>query len=124
MALTSLSFFVAHLQDKTDTNTATEEDKALFRLLMNANKYIASLRTTEMLHRAIEVLGGNGAIETFSILPRLYRDNIVFENWEGTHNTISLQGPFYSLLLVEFSSLVKFSEITANLTCTTILRRE
>jgi hypothetical protein len=26
--------------------------------------------------------------------------------------------------LVEFSSLVKFSEITANLTCTTILRRE
>ena len=40
---------------------------------------------------AIEVLGGNGAIESFSILPRLLRDSIVYENWEGTHNTLIMQ---------------------------------
>lgn len=39
----------------------------------------------------IETLGGNGAIESFSILPRLIRDNIVCENWEGTHNTLIAQ---------------------------------
>lgn len=38
--------------------------------------------------RAIEVLGGNGTIEDFSPLRRLYRDAIVFESWEGTHNVL------------------------------------
>ncbi len=37
------------------------------------------------------MLGGNGAIESFSILPRLLRDMIVCENWEGTHNTLTAQ---------------------------------
>ena len=41
---------------------------------------------------AIEVLGGNGAIETFSVLPRLLRDNVVYpENWEGSHNVLRAQ---------------------------------
>jgi hypothetical protein len=44
-----------------------------------------------MVHRAIEVLGGNGAIESFSVLPRLYRDMVVLESWEGTHNVLALQ---------------------------------
>jgi hypothetical protein len=44
-----------------------------------------------MVHRAIEVLGGNGAIESFSVLPRLYRDMVVLESWEGTHNVLCLQ---------------------------------
>ncbi len=39
----------------------------------------------------IEVLGGNGTIEEFSVLPRLYRDAIVLESWEGTHNTLCAQ---------------------------------
>ena len=46
---------------------------------------------TECSHEAILLLGGNGTIETFSILPRLYRDSIVIETWEGTHNTLALQ---------------------------------
>jgi hypothetical protein len=36
-------------------------------------------------------LGGNGTIEDFSPLPRLYRDAIVFESWEGTHNVLCAQ---------------------------------
>ncbi len=43
------------------------------------------------MNRGIEVLGGNGAIETFSVLPRLLRDNVVYENWEGSHNVLRAQ---------------------------------
>ncbi len=34
---------------------------------------------------------GNGTIEDFSVLPRLWRDAIVFESWEGTHNVLCAQ---------------------------------
>ena len=37
------------------------------------------------------MLGGNGTIEDFSPLPRLYRDAVVFESWEGTHNVLCAQ---------------------------------
>jgi hypothetical protein len=39
----------------------------------------------------MEVLGGNGTIEDFSPLPRLYRDAVVFESWEGAHNVLCAQ---------------------------------
>jgi hypothetical protein len=45
----------------------------------------------DAVNRGIEVLGGNGAIETFSVLPRLLRDNVVYENWEGSHNVLRAQ---------------------------------
>jgi len=85
------SFYIAHLVDRIDTGAAADEEHAIYRLLVNVNKYITSIRATEVIHRAIEVFGGNGAIESFSILPRLYRDVIVYESWEGTHNVLCLQ---------------------------------
>lgn len=91
VAATASSFFIAHLLDKIETGQADDKDQLLYRLLVNINKYITSIRGTEMVHRAIEVLGGNGAIETFSILPRLYRDLVVLESWEGTHNVLCVQ---------------------------------
>ncbi len=91
LASTASGFFIAHLLDKMETGQATQDEQNLYRLLVNINKYITSIRGTEMVHRAIEVLGGNGAIESFSVLPRLYRDMIVFESWEGTHNVLCLQ---------------------------------
>lgn len=90
-AATASCFALAHLIDKIDTGQADEGDVMTHRLLVNVNKYITSIRATEAVHQAIEVLGGNGAIETFSILPRLYRDMIVFESWEGSHNVLCLQ---------------------------------
>src|SRR5258708_11093063 len=39
----------------------------------------------------MEVLGGTGEIDSFSVLPRLYRDMMVLESWEGTHNVLCLQ---------------------------------
>ena len=58
---------------------------------MNANKFVTSLAATKVTRRGIEALGGNGTIEDFSPLPRLYRDAIVFESWEGTHNVLCAQ---------------------------------
>ena len=67
------------------------ETYAWYRILVNANKLVTSLAATEACRRGIEALGGNGAIEDFSPLPRLWRDAIVFESWEGTHNVLSQQ---------------------------------
>ena len=64
---------------------------AWHRLLVNANKFVTSLAATKVTRRGIEALGGNGTIEDFSPLPRLYRDAIVFESWEGTHNVLCAQ---------------------------------
>lgn len=76
---------------RLDAGAADDADRALHRLLVNANKYATSIAATEVVHRGIEVLGGNGTIEDFSVLPRLYRDAIVFESWEGTHNVLCAQ---------------------------------
>ena len=71
-----------------DDGTASEEDRAWHRILVNANKFSTSLAATHCVRRGIEALGGNGTIEDFSALPRLYRDAIVLESWEGTHNVL------------------------------------
>jgi acyl-CoA dehydrogenase len=85
------SFALAAMLDKIESGQAEADDAAVFRLLVNLNKFITSVRGSEMVHKAIEIFGGNGAIESFSILPRLYRDMVVLESWEGTHNVLGLQ---------------------------------
>jgi acyl-CoA dehydrogenase len=79
------------LVDRIDTGVADDTDVAWHRILVNANKLVTSLAATRACRRAIETLGGNGTIEDFSPLPRLWRDAIVFESWEGTHNVLSQQ---------------------------------
>lgn len=79
------------LLDRVDRGDATEREAASYRVLVNANKFVTSIVATGVVHRGIEVLGGNGTIETFSPLPRLYRDAIVYESWEGTHNVLCAQ---------------------------------
>ena len=61
------------------------------RIGRNMNKYWTSVRNTQMVRLAMEVLGGNGTIEDFSPLPRLYRDAMVTESWEGAHNVLVAQ---------------------------------
>lgn len=90
-AATASTFYIAHLLDKIETGQDSPHEAQAYRFLVNVNKYITAVRATEMVHRGIEVLGGNGAIESFSILPRLYRDAVVLESWEGTHNVLALQ---------------------------------
>jgi acyl-CoA dehydrogenase len=76
------------LVEAIDIGTADDDDRSWHRILVNANKFVTSLAATRCVRRGIEALGGNGTIEDFSPLPRLYRDAIVFESWEGTHNVL------------------------------------
>ncbi len=79
------------LEDGIDAGTATDEERAFHRFLVNAAKYACSVAATRVVHDGIEILGGNGTIEDFSVLPRLSRDSIVYESWEGTHNVLVAQ---------------------------------
>ncbi|HSB11733.1 MAG TPA: acyl-CoA dehydrogenase family protein [Blastocatellia bacterium] len=61
------------------------------RFLLNLAKYRTASTLTESIREAILILGGNGIIEDFTVLPRLLRDAMIIETWEGTHNTLCLQ---------------------------------
>ncbi|HEY8459201.1 MAG TPA: acyl-CoA dehydrogenase family protein [Blastocatellia bacterium] len=91
MAITSGSLYLAHLRDEIEAGKADETGKRFFRLAVNLNKYLSSISATGVIRRGIEVLGGNGAMENFSVLPRLLRDSVIFEAWEGAHNTLIAQ---------------------------------
>lgn len=86
-----LVFALTEAEDAIDAGTADEETVLYHRFLVNATKYACSVAATTAVRHGIEVLGGNGTIEDFSILPRLYRDSIVYESWEGTHNVLVAQ---------------------------------
>jgi acyl-CoA dehydrogenase len=86
-----LVFALTALEDRIDSASADDEITVYHRFLVNATKYALSVDATAAARSAIEVLGGNGTIEEFSVLPRLYRDSIVYESWEGTHNVLVAQ---------------------------------
>jgi acyl-CoA dehydrogenase len=91
MAMTSGSLYLAHLRDQIETGEPEDADRRFFRLVVNLNKYRTSISGTDVIRRGIEVLGGNGAMENFSVMPRLLRDAVIFEAWEGAHNTLLAQ---------------------------------
>ncbi len=91
-ALLASIFAAVKLQDASDLEDEKDhESKLLLRLLANLNKYLSALWSVEHIHHSLDVLAGNGTIETFSTIPRLLRDSIVCENWEGTHNVLRMQ---------------------------------
>ncbi len=77
--------------DALELGEAGPAADGFLRMAINLNKYRSAVLAHEIILTAIELLGGNGAIETFSVLPRLLRDNVVYENWEGTHNVLMAQ---------------------------------
>lgn len=85
------TFALAALSDQLVRGEAPAYGADLYRLVVNMNKYRTSLDGTRLVLDGIEVFGGNGAIEEFSVLPRLLRDAIVCEQWEGTHNVLCAQ---------------------------------
>jgi alkylation response protein AidB-like acyl-CoA dehydrogenase len=91
MAAISTTFRLLALTDQIDSGEAPSEARGVRRIAVMINKYWTSVASTDCARDAIEVLGGNGTIEDFSVLPRLYRDAIVVESWEGTHNTLCAQ---------------------------------
>lgn len=90
-AARGLTFHLAALADQQATGRADPATAGAWRMLVNLNKYWTSVQATLAVRDAIEVLGGNGAIEEFTVLPRLLRDMIVCEAWEGGHNVLCAQ---------------------------------
>ena len=91
-AMLAATLTTTRLQDKVDVMSNKDNQLLLIlRMRANLNKYYTATRSVEHIHHCIDVLAGNGAIESFSSLPRLLRDAIVYENWEGTHNTLRMQ---------------------------------
>ncbi|WDE03660.1 acyl-CoA dehydrogenase family protein [Thalassomonas viridans] len=86
------AFALLALQDELDTAIKVDEDLKMFtRLMVNISKSVISKRTVDNIHHCIDGIGGNGAIENTSGLPRLLRDSLILENWEGAHNTLYVQ---------------------------------
>ncbi len=91
LAALGSTFRILAMSDRLDTGGGNEGLLAARRIAVMVNKYWTAIQATRSARDAIEVLGGNGTIEDFSCLPRLYRDAIVIESWEGTHNTLCAQ---------------------------------
>ncbi|HET7343128.1 MAG TPA: acyl-CoA dehydrogenase family protein [Methylomirabilota bacterium] len=83
--------WITALEDRLARAGARPEDDAVYRTAVNLTKYLASTDAGLVVHHGIEILGGNGTIEDFSPLPRLYREVPVQESWEGPHNTLVAQ---------------------------------
>lgn len=64
-------------------------EQALARVLTPAAKFWVCKRAITVVAEAMEVLGGNGYVET-GVLPRLYRESPVNSIWEGSGNVMCL----------------------------------
>jgi hypothetical protein len=62
-----------------------------FRILLSLCKPVLTERSTRLTREAMVLLGGNGIEERFSPLPRLYRDALIMEIWEGPHDVLFAQ---------------------------------
>jgi alkylation response protein AidB-like acyl-CoA dehydrogenase len=91
MAATATTFRLLEMSDRIALGQGGADLEASRRIAVMVNKYWTARIATEVARDGIELLGGNGTIEDFSVLPRLYRDAIVIESWEGTHNTLCAQ---------------------------------
>lgn len=91
MAALSSSLRLTAMADRAARGEHDERRELAWRVGVNVNKYWTSVRNTQMVRLAMEILGGNGAIETFSPVVRLFRDSMVLESWEGAHNVLVQQ---------------------------------
>ena len=86
-----LTFKLVSMIDEHGLSPAGPSQSMWQRFLINLAKYRSASTLTASVHDAIMTLGANGIVEDFTILPRLLRDAMIIETWEGTHNTLCLQ---------------------------------
>jgi hypothetical protein len=91
MAGLAATFRVLDAGDRLERGEAGAELAPARRIDVMLGKYWTARAASACARDAVEVLGGNGTIEDFSPLPRLVRDALVVESWEGTHNTLCAQ---------------------------------
>ncbi|MGH7710772.1 MAG: acyl-CoA dehydrogenase family protein, partial [Gemmatimonadaceae bacterium] len=88
-AALQLVFNVAMLLGREECGDATDDDRALLRLLVPVAKLMTGKQAVVVASEALEAFGGAGYVEDTG-LPRLLRDAQVLPIWEGTTNVLSL----------------------------------
>ncbi|MFX0029246.1 MAG: acyl-CoA dehydrogenase family protein [Candidatus Hermodarchaeota archaeon] len=70
-----------------------EDRKQRFRLmqLVMLQKIVVADEAPAMIRKAISFFGGHGIMEDFLSLPRLHRDSMIMELWEGPRNVLLTQ---------------------------------
>ena len=86
-----LTFRLISLVDQNSIAPADAGQAMWQRFLTNLAKYRTASDLMDSIRQAILVLGGNGIVEDFTVLPRLLRDALIIETWEGPPNTLCLQ---------------------------------
>jgi alkylation response protein AidB-like acyl-CoA dehydrogenase len=84
-----LVFHLGSLLGREECGVASDDDRALLRLLTPVVKLFTGKRAIAVASEALEAFGGAGYIEDTG-LPRLLRDAQVLSIWEGTTNVLSL----------------------------------
>lgn len=80
-----------HIYKKFANPSGDNLDAFALRELILLQKIYSSKEAVEKLRLAISLFGGNGAIEDFNDIARLFRDSIVNELWEGPRNVLLAQ---------------------------------
>ncbi len=86
-----VSFELLRLWEAAEASGYREREAIDFRILLSLAKPVLTRTATTQIHEAMMVLAGNGIEERFSPLPRLYRDSVIMETWEGPHNVLFTQ---------------------------------
>jgi alkylation response protein AidB-like acyl-CoA dehydrogenase len=87
----ALTFNLVSMIDEHGLRPSDGEQSMWQRFLINLAKYRTAVTLTDSIREAMLLLGGNGIVEDFTVLPRLLRDAMIIETWEGAHNTLCLQ---------------------------------
>jgi len=85
-----LTFFVAELMGREESDKASEGQGKLLRVLTPIAKLLTGKQVVQVLSEVIESFGGAGYVEDTG-LPMLLRDAQVLPIWEGTTNVLSLE---------------------------------
>ncbi|BBM70522.1 acyl-CoA dehydrogenase family protein [Rhodothermus marinus] len=84
-----LAFCVAELMGRVETDEASDDERALLRLLTPVAKLTTARQAVAVLSEVLEAFGGAGYVEDTG-LPVLLRDAQVLPIWEGTTNVLAL----------------------------------
>jgi alkylation response protein AidB-like acyl-CoA dehydrogenase len=84
-----LTFFAVELLGRGEAGEASEQQRALLRILTPVAKLTTGRQSVAVLSEVIEAFGGAGYVEDTG-LPLLLRDAQVLPIWEGTTNVLAL----------------------------------
>ncbi len=83
------AMLMTRLATAFDRSSDDQHERDLRRIGTPLAKFWVTKRCTEVVHEALECLGGNGFVEE-AILPRLFRESPLNAIWEGSGNVIAL----------------------------------